>query len=176
MWNISLPYPLPGGKDSQGSFVSNFSGSPGFLPFHSPTAPESGERCQADFARAASGGFASFTCSSEDISLSCWKSHCRGRLVFHELKIKLIKAGQKHRAWGRGEEVAFALEIVLFTWPFKISIIWSLPPLIYVKKDEGEASQCPLRAAWTGEVMPRPYLPWQMKLSVYKTLRSQGCG
>lgn len=141
MWNISLPYPLPEGKDSQGGFGSNLSRSPGFLPFHSPTAPESAECCQADFARAASGGLLYSPAALRILVWAAEKSHCQGHLVFHELKIKLIKAGPKHWAWGRGEEVAFAIDIVLFTWAIKISIIWSLPhPLIYVKKDKGEAS------------------------------------
>ena len=82
-------------------------------------------------------------------------------------------------AWdcGRREGVAFAIEIFLFTWTFRANIIFVLLfPLTYVKKDEREGKPGPLRAVLAGAVTPGPYCLWQVKFSIYKTLRSQECG
>ena len=73
--------------------------------------------------------------------------------------------------------MAFAIEIFLFTWTFRANIIFVLLfPLTYVKKDEREGKPGPLRAVLTEAVTPGPYCLWQVKFSIYKTLRSQECG
>lgn len=131
---------------------------------------------QADFPRLPSWGFAQLTCSWRHWEWGRENPGISFHLVFHELKISLIKNEPEVLegvVGGRGWLLLLRYFCLHELSEQTSSLSFCSPHLC---KEWGKGKPGPLRAVLTGAVTPGPYCLWQVKLSIYKTLRSQECG